>query len=1141
MPEKRHTKSVLDILVGTGNFLLPLLSGLLAAFLILYSGYVLYDTFYTQGRAFNSSWDLLAYRPEIIDDGAVPLSGQDKLAQINEDYRGWLTVYQTNIDYPVMQGPDDLYYSAHDIYKESSLTGAIYLAAANSPDFSDDYNLIYGHHMDNTAMFGALDRFEDIDYFNEHREGVIVSRIGVYDLYTFAVINTDAYEKQVYLAGDGRLGEVLEFLRNPTGATTVPIFDEEPLAGATKIVALSTCADATTNGRLIVFAVMTQRDLITLTVEGYDGVYDAAPHGLESVKASIAKGTVIQFSTDGVNWSTTMPTLTHVGETVVYIRADNEYYGHAETSAVIRIAPAPVTVRAADCEKVYGGPDPAFTATVTEVPDNFQITYTITRAGDAQNAGTYPDAIVPAGEARQGDYIVTFVPGSLTIRPAGGMSVSAGEYNGVYDAKSHSGSASANISAGTTLKYRVIGADGKPGDWTTEPPAITDVGSITYEVQATNPNYNTATSRAVLTVTPAPVTVSANDAVKSAGDPDPAFTATVSGVLDNYNILYTVTRSGRDESVGVYADVVVPTGDTLQGNYSVTYVPASLTITRAGELALALSDYEGVYDGKEHAAQASVNITQGTTIEYSIDGVQWTTVPPAIKDVGSLTVYVRATNNNYDTVSGTLTMKVTPAPVTITADNARKPYGAEDPQFNVTISGMPDDFDFVYTVQRIGGDEDAGLYRGVIVPTGNLYQGNYAITFVPGDFVIDSGDGDIELSVSGFDGVYDGERHTGSVNTNMGVVTYSIDGGKTWTDEIPFIRDAGETEVLVRVDAPNYRTAETSFTLRIRPKAVTVTALDAEKLFGEDDPVFTAVVEGLVGGDRISFTVTRPGAGQDEDVGVYYRALVPSGAARQGNYSVYFITGAFTILENENIIIPPPDDDIEPPPDKSTDDPDVPIIDIFKPRPWGRGAWALVNLICLILTAYIFLPLLHLKAKYGRARMMKRINNAKKELRILHELEEKQLDEKHRINLLAAEERAWQEEGATEESVKAAVEAAEKTEFADVTEEDFDSAVDKLYYQVVKFLRRFRVGIISEIIITALAIIAFILTEDMRLPMVLIDKWTPLMILLMALCLVVDIRLARYRSGQLAEEQEELDRQIKQAEENLQNNTPEQQ
>lgn len=243
-----------------GNALLSLLSGLLASVLILYSGYVLYDSFSTEYRAYSSSWDLLKYKPEIIND--EPSEGAAALIAINEDYRSWLTIYNTTIDYPVVQGENDLYYASHDIYRNSSLTGAIYLAAGNSADFSDSYNLIYGHHMDNGAMFGSLDRFANEAYFHEYQEGILVTREKIYDITLFAVISTDAYENQVYMVGH-RASEVIAFLTGDRSGdvglgTEILVYDENVARDADHIVALSTCANAETNGRLVVFAKMTE-------------------------------------------------------------------------------------------------------------------------------------------------------------------------------------------------------------------------------------------------------------------------------------------------------------------------------------------------------------------------------------------------------------------------------------------------------------------------------------------------------------------------------------------------------------------------------------------------------------------------------------------------------------------------------------------------------------------------------------------------------------------------------------------------------------------------------------------------------------------------------------------------------------------
>ena len=242
-----------------GNAALSLFSGLLAAGLILYSGYVLYDTFYTENEAY-SAWDVLKqYHPDFtdIEDSEVPTSTWDSMSEITPNYRAWVTIYDTTIDYPIVQGEDDLYYAMHNIYGESSLTGAIYLAAANTPDFSDNYNLLYGHHMDNGAMFGNLDLFMEREYFDAHREGILVTKDKVYDFTIFASIKTDAYAGEAYdLGGNKNLNALKIFIEN-----NALIYDAEASWTPEKVLAFSTCASATTNGRLLVYASLTEREI----------------------------------------------------------------------------------------------------------------------------------------------------------------------------------------------------------------------------------------------------------------------------------------------------------------------------------------------------------------------------------------------------------------------------------------------------------------------------------------------------------------------------------------------------------------------------------------------------------------------------------------------------------------------------------------------------------------------------------------------------------------------------------------------------------------------------------------------------------------------------------------------------------------
>lgn len=228
---------------------LTVLATCAAVLLILISTYFLYDDFYTQRAAF-TSWDLMQYKPVVeAEDGK--LSFRDLLS-INKDTAGWLSIEGTNIDYPLMQGENDLEYVNKDIYGSFSLTGSIYLSSANKGDFSDPYNLIYGHHMDNGAMFGDIDRFLDRDFFDAHKDGYILTPQGAFRLRIFALVETDAYEFLIYRSGEKTrddYGEILAYIRDHA-----VWYDGLESGDLTGLVAMSTCAEGETNGRLVLFA-----------------------------------------------------------------------------------------------------------------------------------------------------------------------------------------------------------------------------------------------------------------------------------------------------------------------------------------------------------------------------------------------------------------------------------------------------------------------------------------------------------------------------------------------------------------------------------------------------------------------------------------------------------------------------------------------------------------------------------------------------------------------------------------------------------------------------------------------------------------------------------------------------------------------
>ncbi len=243
-------------LTKIGNVVLRFVTILLAVSMCTYSAYALYDSYYTNKQAF-TSWDLQQYKPVPVEEGDDEESF-DELLELNGAVVGWLTMSGTNIDYPVVQGTNDLEYAAKDIYGNPSITGSIYLAYQNSRTFSDKYNIIYGHHMDNGAMFGDLDKYVDAGFFESNTEGFLMTPSANYALHVFACLQTDAYNTQIYsVLRNNRYDQstLLNYIRENA------LHFREP-GGAGKIIALSTCAAFQTDGRLVIFATVTEAEEI---------------------------------------------------------------------------------------------------------------------------------------------------------------------------------------------------------------------------------------------------------------------------------------------------------------------------------------------------------------------------------------------------------------------------------------------------------------------------------------------------------------------------------------------------------------------------------------------------------------------------------------------------------------------------------------------------------------------------------------------------------------------------------------------------------------------------------------------------------------------------------------------------------------
>ena len=398
-----------------------------------------------------------------------------------------------------------------------------------------------------------------------------------------------------------------------------------------------------------------------------------------------------------------------------------------------------------------------------------------------------------------------------------------------------------------------------------------DVGTI--DVTITGIGNYTGTVTRTYKITPKSVTVKAEDKTKVFGETDPKLTAKVDGTLGNDTVDYKLSRKDG-EAAGKYEITVK--GDKLQGNYTVTYVAGTLTITAQSidpgtDPENPNPDYTGakvnspkdeVYDGKEHKwiptvtdkADKKLEAGKDYTVEYSTKN---------FKDVGTIDVTITGIGNYTGTV--TRTYKITPKSVTVKAEDKTKVFGETDPKLTAKVDGTLGNDTVDYKLSRKDG-EAAGKYE--ITVKGDKLQGNYTVTYVAGTLTITAQSIDPGTDPenpnpdytgakvnSPKDEVYDGKEHKW-IPTVTDKADKKLEAGKDYTVEYSTknFKDVGIIDVTITGIGNYSGTVKRSY--KVTPKEYTVTTDSATKIYSGTALTAGGKVEGIVSGETVEFTTT---------------------------------------------------------------------------------------------------------------------------------------------------------------------------------------------------------------------------------------------------------------------------------------------
>ena len=646
---------------------------------------------------------------------------------------------------------------------------------------------------------------------------------------------------------------------------------------------------------------------------------DTTYSGNEQKKEPVIEDTKTGKTLDKDNYSLSYSTdVTNAGTVTITVTGKGNYTGKFEVT--YKILPRKVTLKSETASKPYDGtaltkPDVKVSGdgfVEGEVSD-IKATGSVTTVseGKVTNSITFTKKT----DYKDGNYTIDKDEGKLSITA---QSINPGtdpekpnpDYTGakvnspsdaVYDGNEHKWIPTVTDKADKKLKAGT--------DYTVEYSTknFKDVGTI--DVTITGKGNYTGTVTRTYKITPKSVTVTADNKSKVFGETDPKLTAKVDGTLGNDTVDYTLSRKDG-EAAGKYEITVK--GDKLQGNYTVTYVAGTLTITSQSidpgtDPEKPNPDYTGakvnspkdsVYDGKEHkwsptVTDKSKKLELGTdyTVEYSTKN---------FKDVGTIDVTITGIGNYTGTV--TRTYKVTPKEYTVTTESATKTYSGTaltaGGKVEGIVSGETVEFTTTGSQTEVGTSKNTYelVWKSAKATNYTLAKESIGELTVKAKSIVPDDSDKTGITVSEpSDSKYDGKEHREVLtvtDTKTGrELVAGTDYSVTYSSDLV---NAGTVKVTV-AGLGNYSGSFTK-TYKITKRSVTLTSATVSKVYDGSALTNTDIAvsgDGFVEGEGASYEVT----GSQTEVGnsansFEYKLNEKTLAS---NYNITKVVGTLTI------------------------------------------------------------------------------------------------------------------------------------------------------------------------------------------------------------------------------------------------------
>jgi filamentous hemagglutinin family protein len=589
-------------------------------------------------------------------------------------------------------------------------------------------------------------------------------------------------------------------------------------------------------------------------------------------------------------------------------------FGSINTTA--NITPAPLSVTATAASKAYdglaysGGNGVSYSGFVNGETASV-LSGSLSYAGSAQgavNAGSY--AITPQGLSSS-NYAVGFNSGTLTVSPAT-LTMTANAATHTYGSANPTLSGSVGGFVGTdTLGSATTGSL----VFSTAATSASHVGSYAVNgsgLTANSGNYVLAqapSNASALTVTPASLLVTAANASKTynglaySGGNGVSYSGFVNGetasVLSG-SLSYVGSAQG---AVNAGSHTITPQG--LSGSdYTVAFNSGTLTVAPAA-LTVTAANASKSYDALAYSGGNGVSYSgfvNGETAAVLSGSLGYTGSAQGAVNAGSYALTPQGLSSSNYTVgfnSGTLT--VSPATLTLTANAASRSYGAANPTFTGSVSGLQ------------GSDTLGSATTGSLVfstaATSASHVGSYAVngsglTANSGNYVLAQAPSNtsaltvtpaaLNVTAANASKTYDGLAYSGGNGVSYsgfvnGETASVLSGSLGYSGSAQGAVNAGSHAITPQgLSSSDYTVAFNSGTLTVAPATLTLTANAASRTYGAANPALSGNATGFVGSDTLANATTgtlgfATTATSTSGIGSY--AVAGSGlSANHGNY-----------------------------------------------------------------------------------------------------------------------------------------------------------------------------------------------------------------------------------------------------------------